>query len=167
MQNAEAARVDWTRARTLFEQMGAKPMLWRTHALLGQLAQTQKRDEAAEREFAAARAIVEELTAHMQDESLRANLLQRAAKVIPPLKPLTPRRAAKREFGGLTEREREIATRIAQGKSNREIADELIVSERTVTTHVSNVLSKLGFTSRAQIAAWVGEKGLARPQVEE
>jgi len=69
-------------------------------------------------------------------------------------------RAAKQTFGGLTEREREVVTLIAQSKSNREIADALVVSERTVETHVSNVLFKLGFTSRIQIAAWVIEKGL-------
>ena len=69
-------------------------------------------------------------------------------------------RAAKHTFGGLTEREREVVTLIAQSKSNREIADALVVSERTVETHVSNVLFKLGFTSRIQIAAWVIEKGL-------
>ncbi len=163
----DAAHADWARARTLFGEMGAKPMLWRTHAALGQLAQAQKSNDEAEREFATARAIVAELAANMHDESLRANLLQRAAKIIPPVKPLTPRRAAQREFGGLTEREREVATLIAQGKSNREIADKLIVSERTITTHVSNILSKLGYTSRAQIAAWAGEKGLARPETNE
>ena len=64
-------------------------------------------------------------------------------------------------FGGLTEREREVAALIARGKSNRAIADELVVGERTVGTHVENILSKLGFSSRAQIAAWAVEKGLA------
>jgi non-specific serine/threonine protein kinase len=66
-------------------------------------------------------------------------------------------------FGGLTEREREVAALIAQGKSNRALADELVVSERTIGTHVENILSKLGFTSRAQIAVWAVEKGLVKP----
>ena len=68
--------------------------------------------------------------------------------------------------GGLTGREREVATLVATGKSNRAIADELVVSERTVESHVTNILGKLGFTSRAQIAAWVVEHGLqvARPE---
>ncbi|MBL8160831.1 MAG: response regulator transcription factor [Anaerolineae bacterium] len=57
----------------------------------------------------------------------------------------------------LTRREREVARLIAQGRSNREIADELVVSERTVEGHVSNILSKLGFRSRAQVSAWVVE----------
>jgi DNA-binding NarL/FixJ family response regulator len=67
---------------------------------------------------------------------------------------------AKQEFGGLTAREREVATLIAQGKSNREIAASMVVGKRTVETHVANILSKLGFASRAQIAAWAEKKGL-------
>ncbi len=47
-----------------------------------------------------------------------------------------------------------------QGRSNREIADTLVVSERTVTTHIANIFSKLGFNSRAQVAAWAVRKGL-------
>jgi non-specific serine/threonine protein kinase len=64
----------------------------------------------------------------------------------------------------LTAREQETALLVAQGKSNREIADTLVVGERTVETHVSNALSKLGFTSRAQIAAWAVEQGLLKSQ---
>ena len=75
---------------------------------------------------------------------------------------LSPRRAARQSFGGLTEREREVATLIAQGKSNRVLAEELVVSERTIAKHVENILSKLGFSSRAQIAAWAVEKGLTK-----
>jgi DNA-binding NarL/FixJ family response regulator len=62
----------------------------------------------------------------------------------------------------LTRREREVATLIARGKSNREIAGDLVVSERTVEGHVNNILSKLGFRSRAQISAWAVEKGLVK-----
>jgi predicted ATPase/DNA-binding CsgD family transcriptional regulator len=61
--------------------------------------------------------------------------------------------------GELTRREREIAALVAQGKSNREIANELVLSRRTVEKHVANILSKLGFTSRAQIVRWAIEKG--------
>jgi non-specific serine/threonine protein kinase len=64
--------------------------------------------------------------------------------------------------GGLTRREREVAQLIAQGKSNREIADMLVIAERTVEGHVSNILSKLGFRSRAQISAWVVENHLSK-----
>jgi predicted ATPase/DNA-binding CsgD family transcriptional regulator len=72
----------------------------------------------------------------------------------------SPHRATGSEFSGLTRREREVATLVSQGKSNRQIAAELVVSERTVEGHVNNILSKLGFRSRAQVAAWAVEKGL-------
>ena len=71
-----------------------------------------------------------------------------------------PREAAKQAFGGLTVREREVAALIAQGKTSREIADLLVLSERTAEGHVNNLLGKLGFTSRAQIAVWAVERGL-------
>jgi len=60
----------------------------------------------------------------------------------------------------LTPREREIAALIARGLSNRAIADELVISQATVARHVANMLTKLGFSSRARIAAWVaGQAG--------
>jgi DNA-binding CsgD family transcriptional regulator len=62
----------------------------------------------------------------------------------------------------LTPREREIAALIARGMSNRGIADELVISPATVARHVTNILTKLGFTSRAQIAAWAVERGRER-----
>ena len=64
----------------------------------------------------------------------------------------------------LTPREREIAALIARGLSNRAIADELVISQATVARHVANMLTKLGFSSRARIAAWVaGQAGPAGP----
>jgi DNA-binding CsgD family transcriptional regulator len=63
----------------------------------------------------------------------------------------------------LTAREREVAALIAQGKSNRETADALVVGIKAVEAHVGRILTKLGFTSRAQIAAWAVDKGLAPP----
>ena len=76
---------------------------------------------------------------------------------------LSPLQAAKEQFDGLTARERQVAALVAQGKSNREIADVLVVSGRTAAAHVSNILSKLEFTSRTQIATWAIEKGLVAP----
>jgi DNA-binding CsgD family transcriptional regulator/tetratricopeptide (TPR) repeat protein len=57
--------------------------------------------------------------------------------------------------GPLTAREREIAQQVALGRSNREIAAQLVLSDRTVGNHVQHILTKLGFTNRSQIAAWV------------
>jgi non-specific serine/threonine protein kinase len=59
----------------------------------------------------------------------------------------------------LTRREREVAELIAQGRSNKEIANQLVISQRTAESHVENILVKLGFTSRAQIAAWSAQQG--------
>jgi len=70
------------------------------------------------------------------------------------------RLSLKEEFGGLTEREREVAAWIAQGKSNREISAAMTVGVRTVETYVTRILSKLGFDSRVQIATWAVDKGL-------
>jgi DNA-binding CsgD family transcriptional regulator len=76
----------------------------------------------------------------------------------------TPRQTAKEKFDGLTEREREIAALIAQGKTNRAIAEQLVIGERTVEKHVENIMGKLGFSSRARVAAWATEKGLTHAQ---
>lgn len=62
----------------------------------------------------------------------------------------------------LTTREDEIVRRIALGASNRQIAEELRLSERTVEWHVRNVLAKLRLGSRVQIAVWAIERGPAR-----
>lgn len=61
---------------------------------------------------------------------------------------------------GLTEREREVLRLIAQGLNNRQIAETMIISEKTVKTHVSNVLSKLGLEDRTQAAIWALKHGL-------
>ena len=63
----------------------------------------------------------------------------------------------------LTPREREITALIARGYSNKGIADELVISPATAARHVANILSKLGFTSRAQIAAWAAGNGSIQP----
>jgi len=68
-----------------------------------------------------------------------------------------PARSAHRGPGAqtpLTPREHEIVRLIAQGLSNREIADELVISPATAARHVANILAKLGFSSRTQVASW-------------
>ncbi len=166
-QKLDAARADWDRARALCEQTGAQALLWRIHAALGQLARAQRQDAEAAREFAAAHAIVADLSAAMRDEPFRENLARRAEALIPAEPRAVSRRALKATFGGLTERERAVAALIAQGRSNREIAEALVVSERTITTHINNIFTKLGFTSRAQVARWAGETGLIERSVGE
>ncbi len=57
----------------------------------------------------------------------------------------------------LTEREREIAVLVAAGRASRSIAEHLVISERTVETHIASVYRKLGVANRAQLAALLGE----------
>jgi DNA-binding CsgD family transcriptional regulator len=71
--------------------------------------------------------------------------------------------ATHRPKEALTRREREVASLIADGMSNKEIAAKLVISRRTAEAHVEHILNKLGYTSRAQIAAWVAEQRGANP----
>lgn len=61
----------------------------------------------------------------------------------------------------LTAREREVLVLIAQGRANREIARALVLAEKTVKTHVSNILMKLGVADRTQAALWAVRHGIA------
>ena len=55
----------------------------------------------------------------------------------------------------LTSREREIAALVAEGLSNRQIAERLVISKRTVDAHIEHIYGKLGFSSRVQLASWL------------
>jgi DNA-binding CsgD family transcriptional regulator/tetratricopeptide (TPR) repeat protein len=70
-------------------------------------------------------------------------------------------RHAARPHGRLTPRERQVLALLARGHTNREIAETLIIAQRTVEIHVSNVLGKLGLATRTQAAAYAIEHGLA------
>ena len=76
-----------------------------------------------------------------------------------------PRRAAPkggtRRTSILSEREHAVASLIAAGRSNREIADELVITKKTAEAHVSHILTKLGLGSRVQIATWRLQQGFA------
>ena len=143
-------------------RQGQRPMLWRLHADLGHVYRAMRRREDAEHEFSSARTIIQDLANQIPEGTLRDNFLKQALAALPTAPTHTPRQAAKKEFGGLTAREREIAALIAQGKSNREMAEELVISETTAERHVANILSKLGFNSRTQIAVWAVGKGLRK-----
>jgi non-specific serine/threonine protein kinase len=85
--------------------------------------------------------------------------VQEMAPAAPANQPLLPARATAPLEEPLTAREREVAAQIAQGLTNRQIARRLVIAERTVDKHVGNMLAKLGFASRAQIAAWAARSG--------
>jgi non-specific serine/threonine protein kinase len=68
---------------------------------------------------------------------------------------------------GLTPREHEVADLVACGYSNRQIADELVITERTAANHVGNILGKLGFHTRAEIASWISRQQAASARATE
>ena len=160
-QPEEADEVLHAAQSTAFKQ-GARAWLWRIYIAQGKLHQAQGRHPEAEAEFTMARTLITELTTSMEDQTLRGIFLEGAINMVPIPAPIIQRRVEKLEFGGLTPREREVAALIAQGKTNREIAEALVVSERTAESHVTNILLKLGFTSRARIAVWAADKGLGK-----
>ncbi|MFH0518644.1 LuxR C-terminal-related transcriptional regulator [Streptomyces sp. M41] len=89
-------------------------------------------------------------------------LLQAIEYVLSPgTKPSTSPRPSDNASTPLTPREREIAGLVAEGLSNKEIAERLVISPRTAETHVQNSLIKLGFVSRSQLAAWFVTQRLA------
>src|SRR5690242_11839785 len=73
------------------------------------------------------------------------------------------KRVPTRQESTLTPREQEVAALVAEGLTNRQIAERLFIAERTAEHHVEQIRSKLGFHSRAQVAAWVA--GSPAPRV--
>ena len=65
----------------------------------------------------------------------------------------------------LTPRQRDVVALITRGLSNRQIAERLVISERTADRHVSNILTKLGLATRSQISAWTSERRILREEV--
>ena len=108
-------------------------------------------DEGFARAWAAGRALsVDEAIAETPSERESA----------PEAAPAPVRLVSARPAGPLSSREYEVATLIAQGRTNRQIAQQLVISEWTVDTHIRHILTKLDFRSRAQVAAWTMEQGL-------
>jgi non-specific serine/threonine protein kinase len=75
----------------------------------------------------------------------------------------TPEQSSSEQPAALTRREEEVAALVARGLTNRQIASDLHLSERTVENHVSKILRKLDLTSRTEIAAWATEQRLIAP----
>jgi DNA-binding CsgD family transcriptional regulator/tetratricopeptide (TPR) repeat protein len=153
LQEAQAAAV----------AQGLPPLRWRIASSQARLSLALRRREQAEAACAVAQALITELSKDVPDPSACDAFLSAATAQLPQLSRPSPRRAAKQAFDGLTTREREVAVLVAQGRSNREIGETMVVSERTVEKHVENILAKLAFSSRAQIAAWAVEKALRAP----
>lgn len=120
----------------------------RVRALIGAACRALGDDESAAMEFDAARWVFERLGATPD--------LARLDAVGSPSSAAAPAPAT-----GLTLRETEVLGLIAAGETNKAIAAALVISEHTVARHVQNMLQKLGFASRASLAAFAVERGLA------
>ncbi len=152
----DAAEAEWRRALDVAEEQKASPLVWRIHAALARLYQARSRHDEAAREASAAQALIDPLAAELP-EGMREGFSQQVLSYLPASSVQISTRPSRDD---LTPREREIAVLIAQGKSNRQMAEQLVLSERTIETHVRNILSKLGLTSRTQVALWAVEVGL-------
>jgi adenylate cyclase len=110
---------------------------------------------ASERVFSAVRELVQtEKVTGVAEEGAMAP----AVYTVLGLKAPIPERLM--ETGPLSAREREVAALIARGRTNRQIAEELVIAERTVAAHVEHIMTKLDFASRTQIGVWAAERGL-------
>ena len=106
----------------------------RTRMLIARACRALGDDDGAEMELDAARAAFAELGAK-PDVAMVASLSRLAAVSLP---------------GGLTAREVEVLALVAKGLTNRDVAQQRVISEKTVASHVSHIFTKLGLTSRAQ-----------------
>jgi len=114
------------------------------------------KDAGAERLFDAVRVVA------AGDALLAPSVTRRLIAEFARLRPRLPVRSAMLEE--LTPRETAVLRLVAEGLSNREIADRLVVSDETVKTHVSRVLTKLGLRDRTQAVVMAYESGLVEPR---
>ena len=124
-------------------------MLWRICLALGRLYQRQAREVDAEQAFSTARAMIEHLAASVPDERLRQQFLSQTAQQLPQRRSPTPGRTVRQTRGGLTEREVEVLRLVAQGMTDAQVAEQLVISPRTVNGHLRSIYSKIAVTSRS------------------
>jgi DNA-binding NarL/FixJ family response regulator len=115
----------------------------RVRELLGLAMRAVGDEDSAEMEFDAARTVFDQLEAVPDAARVRGHSRGRRAG-----------------SGGLTARELEIVVLVSKGRTNREIASELVISEKTVARHLSNIFDKLDIPSRAALTAYAYEHGL-------
>jgi DNA-binding CsgD family transcriptional regulator/tetratricopeptide (TPR) repeat protein len=137
---------------------GLRLVLWRLHFDLGRLYRAAGRHREAAEALASSRQAAAELAGSLPEGPLRRGFLERLARLVPARSGSVGQGVA-----GLTGRELQVLAMLAQGKSNRSIAEELVVSERTVETHVSSIFRKLGLSSRTQVVAWAFERSPDSP----
>jgi DNA-binding CsgD family transcriptional regulator len=142
--NPSAALAALRRAWMAWQELEAPYEAARVRVLLGLACREVGDQEGAEMELAAARWVFQQLGA--VPDLTRVQALSR--------------KAAPKAAGGLTAREVQLLRLVAAGKTNRAIAAELVLSERTVDRHVSNIFTKLGVSSRAAATAYAYEHQL-------
>ncbi len=140
--DARAALASLREACRLWQELEAPYEVARTRTLLARACRALGDEEAAALELDAARRTFEELGAAPDLERLEAP-------------------GGQADAHGLSERELEVLRLVAAGRSNREIAAQLVISEHTVARHLQNIFAKLGLSSRTAAAAFAFEHGLA------
>jgi DNA-binding CsgD family transcriptional regulator len=142
--DAGNALVALREAALLWQELGARYESARARELVGLACRQLGDADAGEMELESAWEVFGQLGA--------APDVSRVGKLI--------RHAGRRAAGGLTARELEIVRLVATGRTNRAIAEELVISEKTVARHVSNVFAKLGVSSRSAVTAFAYERDL-------
>lgn len=134
----EAARAACEQALSHHEQLPMPFELARTLLIKGMIERRARRKPAARQSLGDALGIFERLGAPLWADKARREL----AKI-----------AARAPVGGLTETERRVAALVTQGRTNREVASAMFVTENTVQSHVRHIFQKLGVKSRTELAA--------------
>ncbi|MBA3414133.1 MAG: hypothetical protein H0U10_02775 [Chloroflexia bacterium] len=154
----EAAVEALTEATALADRIGHGSLRWQTRLWLGRAGAAAGGDAAPH--FDIASAWLHALASAIDDQDLRDRLLGAPlARALEEARTDAPARTAARP-AGLTEREVEVLVLLARHQTNNEIAAELFVSPRTVTTHVANIFGKLGVANRRAAAAAAARFGL-------
>ena len=131
------------RAWRLWHDLGAPYDAARVRLLAAEACARLGDTDGAEMELDAARSALHDLGAHAE-----------------PARP----RSVHGDEPALTTRETEVLVHVARGLTNREVAAQLFISEKTVARHLSNVFAKLGLASRAAATAWAYEHGVVHPR---
>ncbi len=139
----------------------APSILWRIHRSLGQVYHLLKREDSAQHEWRAAREIIAKLAGTIDETALREHFVQAALQSFPSARPLPSRRIAAEKCDGLTEREIEVLRCVAQGLTDAQVAERLVISPRTVHSHLNSIYSKLGISSRSAATRYAFEHDLA------
>jgi DNA-binding NarL/FixJ family response regulator len=152
-----AARGYYAQAVESAGKIRFRPELALTHLRLAELLVEEADDAAPPEALEHLDLAIPELRDMKMQPGLERALALR--ETLAPAATLTPGRESASDV--LTTREREIASLIADGLSNHDIAERLVISDGTVEVHVKHILGKLGFRSRTQVAGWFARQASA------